>query len=72
MLTYVIRRVLYSIPVILLATFLLFCMVRVTFDPTAKGTADFYVISGRLRLFSSFEAVTSVTLLDAGGEAGVA
>jgi len=36
MLTYIARRVLYSIPVILLASFLLFAFVRVTFDPTAK------------------------------------
>ncbi|MGZ4691132.1 MAG: ABC transporter permease [Acidimicrobiia bacterium] len=36
MLTYISRRVLYSIPVILIATFLLFVMVRETFDPTAK------------------------------------
>ena len=45
---------------------------NIAFDPTSKGASDFYVISGRLRLFSSFEAVTNVTLLDAGGEAGVA
>ncbi len=36
MLTYVARRVLYSIPVLLVASFLLFAFVRVTFDPTAK------------------------------------
>ena len=36
MLTYVARRLLYSIPVLLLATFLLFAFVRVTFDPTAR------------------------------------
>ena len=36
MLTYIARRVLYSIPVILLASFLLFAFVRATFDPTAK------------------------------------
>jgi hypothetical protein len=42
---------------------------NIAFDPAAEGVADFYVISGRLRLFSTFEAVTSVTLLDAGGEA---
>src|SRR5262249_8375566 len=36
MLTYVARRVLYSIPVILVASFLLFAFVRATFDPTAK------------------------------------
>ena len=36
MLTYIGRRVLYTIPVILLASFLLFAFVRITFDPTAK------------------------------------
>jgi len=41
---------------------------NIAFDPVAEGVADFYVISGRLRLFSTFEAVTSVTLVDAGGE----
>ncbi|HEV3227347.1 MAG TPA: ABC transporter permease [Acidimicrobiales bacterium] len=36
MLTYAARRVLYSIPVILVASFLLFAAVRATFDPTAR------------------------------------
>ena len=36
MLTYVVRRVLYSIPVLLIASFLLFAFVRATFDPTAR------------------------------------
>ena len=36
MLNFVLRRVLWSIPVLLIATFLLFCFVRVTFDPTAR------------------------------------
>jgi len=36
MLTYVSRRVLYSIPVILVASFLLFWFVRGSFDPCAK------------------------------------
>ncbi len=36
MLTYVARRVLYSIPVLLVASFLLFAFVRVTFDPTDR------------------------------------
>lgn len=42
---------------------------NIAFDPVAQGVGDFYVISGKLRLFSTFEAVSSVTLLDAGGEA---
>jgi hypothetical protein len=45
---------------------------NIAFDPVAEGVGDFYVISGRLRLFGTFEAVTSVTLLDAGGEAASA
>jgi hypothetical protein len=41
---------------------------NIAFDPGAdgaEGSSDFYVISGRLRVFSTFEAVTSVALLDA-------
>ena len=40
MLTYIGRRVLYSIPVILIATFFAFWAVRTTFDPTAKVRAS--------------------------------
>ncbi|MEO7555741.1 MAG: ABC transporter permease [Acidimicrobiales bacterium] len=40
MLTYAARRVLYSIPVILIASFLLFVFVRATFDPTARLAAS--------------------------------
>lgn len=36
MLTFALRRVLYSIPVLLIASFLLFAFVRVTFDPTDR------------------------------------
>lgn len=36
MLAYVVRRVLYSIPVLLIASFLLFTFVRLTFDPTDR------------------------------------
>src|SRR4051812_15251814 len=36
MLTYVARRLTYSIPILLIASFLLFAFVRVTFDPTAR------------------------------------
>ena len=42
---------------------------NIAFDPGANGSpgsSDFYVISGRLRLFSTFEAVTSVALMDEG------
>src|SRR5690242_14044867 len=40
MLTYITRRVLYSVPVILVASFLLFAFVRATFDPTAHLRAS--------------------------------
>jgi len=45
---------------------------NIAFDPVAEGVGDFYVITGPLRLFSTFEAVTSVTLRDTGGEAASA
>ena len=44
---------------------------NIAFDPSANGVAgsmDFYVISSRLRDFSTFEAVTSVALVDTGGQ----
>jgi hypothetical protein len=39
---------------------------NIAFDPASngKGSTEFYVISGPLRLFSTFEAVSSVALLD--------
>ena len=41
---------------------------NIAFDPAANdsgnGSADFYVISGGLRLFSTFGAVTTATLAD--------
>ena len=42
MLTYSIRRFAYSVPVLLIASFLLFAFVRTTFDPTARlaGSRD--------------------------------
>jgi len=47
---------------------------NIAFDPAsskgAGGSEDFYVISNRLRLFSTFAAVTSVALLDRGELAG--
>ena len=36
MLTYTLRRILYSIPVLLVATFMLFWLVRVAYDPCTK------------------------------------
>ena len=36
MLTYIVRRIIYSVPVLLVASFLVFWGVRTTYDPTAK------------------------------------
>lgn len=46
---------------------------NIAFDPPTPqsgGSEDFYVISNRLRLFSTFAAVTSVALADRGELAG--
>lgn len=46
---------------------------NIAFDPPsseAAGSEDFYVISNKLRLFSTFSAVTSIALLDRGELAG--
>jgi hypothetical protein len=47
---------------------------NIAFDPTVPGSSqgsdDFYVVSNRLRLFSTFSAVTSVALVDHGALAG--
>lgn len=40
---------------------------NIAFDPAGEdppGSTDFYVISRGLRVFSTFEAVTSVALID--------
>jgi hypothetical protein len=44
---------------------------NIAFDPDAKGEGadDFYVITGRRRLFSTFSAVSSIALADQGGAA---
>lgn len=42
---------------------------NIAFDPAANGSpgsGDFYVISANLRVFSTFEAVSSVALIDVG------
>jgi hypothetical protein len=47
---------------------------NIAFDPgtngTRSGSSDFYVISGNLRFFGTFDAVTSVALADTEGPAG--
>jgi hypothetical protein len=44
---------------------------NIAFDPEAEdaGSEDFYVITGRLRLFSTFAAVSSIALADQEGAA---
>jgi hypothetical protein len=44
---------------------------NIAFDPEAKepGADEFYVITGRIRLFSTFGAITSIALADQGGAA---
>jgi hypothetical protein len=42
---------------------------NIAFDPESNGSEDFYVISGKLRLFSTFSAVTSIALADREGAA---
>jgi len=42
---------------------------NIAFDPAingSRGSNDFYIISNQLRVFGTFEAVTSVALLDTG------
>lgn len=42
---------------------------NIAFDPEPGGSEDFYVISGKLRLFSTFSAVSSIALADRDGAA---
>jgi hypothetical protein len=44
---------------------------NLAFDPEAKdlGSDEFYVITGRIRLFSTFGAVSSIALADREGAA---
>jgi len=44
---------------------------NIAFDPEGKspGSDEFYVITGQLRLFSTFGAVSSVALADRNGAA---
>ncbi len=36
---------------------------NIAFDPRPGSSSEFYVLSGSVRLFNTFEAVSSVTLL---------
>jgi hypothetical protein len=44
---------------------------NIAFDTEGKGPGsdEFYVITGRIRLFSTFAAVSSIALADQGGAA---
>lgn len=42
---------------------------NVAFDPEANGTEDVYVISGKLRLFTTLGAVSGIFLADRDGAA---
>jgi hypothetical protein len=36
---------------------------NIAFDPRPGQTSDFYLLTGSLRMFSSFESVSSITML---------
>jgi hypothetical protein len=40
---------------------------NVAFDPRPGSSSDFYVLTGSLRLFSTFDSVSSVAILSGGG-----
>ena len=40
---------------------------NVAFDPRPWRVTDFYVLTGSLRLFSTFEAVSSLAIIAGGG-----
>jgi hypothetical protein len=40
---------------------------NIAFDPRPGASSDFYVLTGSLRLFRTFEAVSSATMLSANG-----
>lgn len=42
---------------------------NIAFDPEPNGSEDFYVISRKLRLFSTFSAVLGIALADRDGAA---
>ena len=45
---------------------------NIAFDPSdGSDSGEFYVISGKLRVFSMFDAVSNVALLDLDGSAAV-
>lgn len=42
---------------------------NIAFDPEPNGSSDFYVITGRLRMFSTFDAVSHVSMMTNAAEA---
>jgi len=40
---------------------------NVAFDPRPGSSSEFYVLTGSLRMFSTFEAVSSVSILSGSG-----
>jgi hypothetical protein len=40
---------------------------NVAFDPRPGGATDFYVLTGNLRLYSTFESISSIAMLSGGG-----
>ena len=42
---------------------------NISFDPESNGRDEFSVITGRVRLYSTFSAVSSIALADQGGAA---
>jgi hypothetical protein len=40
---------------------------NIAFDPEPNGAEDFYVISGRVRMFSTLGAITNIALADRDG-----
>jgi len=40
---------------------------NIAFDPRPGSSSEFYLLSGSLRLFSTFESVSSVAMLSGGG-----
>lgn len=40
---------------------------NVAFDPRPGSSSDFYVLTGSLRLFSTFDAASSIGMLSGGG-----
>jgi hypothetical protein len=40
---------------------------NVAFDPRPGSSSDFYILTGTLRLFSTFDTVSSLAMLSGGG-----